>query len=267
MPLPESNADGGFDPCFYDELYNAEDRHFWFWTRNRIIEAVARSLMSAGGGSYHILEIGCGDGNATRYLQRACRRATVVGMDLFAEGLRYARARGIPLLVQADAKRPPFRIRFRMIGMFDVLEHIPGDDRFLVDLHALLHDEGRLVLTVPAHEHLWSCFDESSHHCRRYSMAELRQKLETAGYAVEYATEFMMVLYPLVWLRRLWLRGRDSASLSAAEIGRRELRVIPVVNRCLRAILAIEAPLIRRRWRIPVGTSILVIATKPSVPT
>jgi SAM-dependent methyltransferase len=262
MLLPESEFDGGFDPGFYAELYDAEDRHFWFRARNHIIEIVARSLIGDCKGQCRILEIGCGDGNTTRCLQRACKGATVIGMDLFAEGLRYARARGVRQVLQADAKRPPFCVRFRVIGMFDVLEHIPEDDGFLSELYPLLQDDGRLILTVPAHQRLWSYFDQASHHCRRYAIGELCQKLERCGYAIEYATEFMMGLYPLVWLRRLWWRRADAGSISVTEIGKRELRVNPVLNLGLRAVLAIEAPLIRRRWRMPIGSSILVIATR-----
>src|SRR5207302_1171821 len=109
------------------------------------------------------------------------------GMDLFADGLRFARAR-MPkaLLVRGDALHPPFAERFEVVGMFDVLEHVDDDLGVLCALRALIKDHGRLVLTVPAGRALWSYFDEASRHVRRYEVAELRDKLTGAGFEVEF---------------------------------------------------------------------------------
>jgi hypothetical protein len=53
-------------------------------------------------------------------------------------------------------------------------------------------------LSVPAHQSLWSYFDEVALHCRRYEVEGLRSRCLDAGFEVEYATEFMSFLYPLM---------------------------------------------------------------------
>ena len=170
---------------------------------------------------YRVLEVGCGTGNVLRMLERHCRRGTVVGMDLFAEGLHYARQRTACGLVQGDVRTPPFGAAFDLIGLFDVLEHLPDDRQILADLHRMLVPGGHLLVTVPAHRALWSYFDEAAHHCRRYAAPDLRRKLVAAGYRVDYLTQYMAALFPLVWLGRRLAAGAGGPRRGAAGPGGR----------------------------------------------
>ena len=68
----------------------------------------------------------------------------------------------------------PSHERFDTILYVDVLEHI-DDDRSEVDKAArLLALGGRLVVLAPAHQFLFSAFDRSIGHFRRYNMPSLR---------------------------------------------------------------------------------------------
>jgi SAM-dependent methyltransferase len=251
---------GGYDPSHFAKLVAVEDRHFWFRARNRIISLLARQAVAEFAAGYRVLEVGCGDGNVLRFLEEACPDGVVVGMDYFLEGLAYARGRCSCPLVQGDLKMPPFGKTFHLIGIFDVLEHLPDDRQVLRDLWQILDAQGRLLLTVPADPALWSAFDAASGHCRRYRKAELEQKLRECGYKVEYLTPYMAGIYPLVWLsRRL---GKGSGTDEMARAVERDLRVIPVLNGMLSVVLSPEIRWIRRRRRLPTGTSLLALARK-----
>jgi SAM-dependent methyltransferase len=267
---PATAKEDYYDPHFFEELFAVEDRHFWFRARNGVLSAVLRQLEVKMPKGYRILEVGCGTGNVLRVLEQICQRGLVMGMDCFAEGLRCARRRVACPLIHGDLHHAPFQEPFHLIGMFDVLEHLPDDGAVLSQLHALLADGGTLLLTVPAHQSLWSYFDEASCHYRRYELRELSEKLASAGYQVEYATEFMTSIYPLVWVgRRLAaLRQRLGGKKDANAMVTKELKVVPVINEVLARALALEAPLIARRRRLPLGTSLLAIAHKaPASPT
>jgi SAM-dependent methyltransferase len=270
LPAPDfavAASAESYDPAFFAQLFAVEDRHFWFRNRNRILGNLVCQLTYRLAPGYRVLEVGCGTGNVLRMLDRACPRGFVIGMDLFAEGLQYARRRTARPLVQGDVHAAPFAIPFDIVGLFDVLEHLPDDRQVLSDLATLLAPGGRLLLTVPAHAALWSYFDEAAHHCRRYSPADLERKLVAAGYEVEYLTQYMAILFPLVWLgRRLMaLRRQRGASRAnhAALLAGQEFRITPVINELLMALLALEVRLIARRRRLPLGTSLLAVARKP----
>jgi SAM-dependent methyltransferase len=251
-------------------LFAAEDRHFWFRARNRVIARLVRQTVKNWPPGYRVLEAGCGTGNVLRVLDRVCRNGRVVGMDLFSEGLQYAQRRTKAPLVQSDMHRTPFAVRFDMVGLFDVLEHLPDDRRVLSDLHALLRPGGVLMMTVPAHAALWSYFDEAACHCRRYSMGELESKLREVGFTVEYSTQFMSVLFPLVWggRRAAALLNRKRSPETAAqkhnEMSQQELRIVPFFNELITALLRQEERFIASRHRLPCGTSLLAIARKPT---
>ena len=251
-----------YDPAFFDPLALIEEKHFWFRARARVIAAMARTCAAGLAPGYRVLEIGCGTGNILRALQDACAQGVVTGMDLFAGGLVHARRRSNCPLVQGDVLAPPFGVPFHLIGVFDVLEHLVDDRGVLVQLRKMLAPGGRLLLTVPAHPSLWSYFDEHSCHQRRYETQELADKLSEAGFEVEYLTEYMVGIMPLMWLgRKLAGFARKRArSGNGAKTGDLDLKVVPVLNEVLAWVLARELGRISRREPLPFGASILAIA-------
>jgi SAM-dependent methyltransferase len=258
--MPRNSRDG-YEPLFFDRLASIEDHHFWFRFRNRLLVSIAQEVTKSLAPGFHILEAGCGNGNVLRFLTGTLQRGVVVGIDLFDEGLRLARRRSTAHLVRGDVHAPPFRCRFDVIGAFDVIEHLQDDCQPLRDFHHLLAEHGVLLLTVPAHLSLWSHFDEAAGHCRRYSRKQLEVILAECGFRVDYITEFMMILYPVLWLaRRLsgWRRKSGAATVDSLP----DLRVFPVLNHLLLLLLYWELPLLRRQVRIPLGSSLLVIARR-----
>jgi SAM-dependent methyltransferase len=169
--------------------------------------------------------------------------------------------------VQGNLEQPGFGVKFDMIGAFDVVEHLPDDLRIFRSIQSMLKPNGMLLLTVPAHQSLWSYFDEVSHHCRRYEKSDLRRKLNECGYEIEYFSHFMASIYPLLWLKRRanFLRRRNrnpDATGADRALTLEELRIVPVVNGLLTFALMQEARLIKSRIVLPFGSSIIVAAKR-----
>ena len=262
-PCPDGALRGGYDPAFFEQLAHIEDQHFWFRARNRLIFKLAKKITSKLSPGYLVLEVGCGTGNVLRVLREACQDGTVVGLELWFDGLRYARRRSAGLLVQGDVRDYPFSKPFSLVGMFDVLEHVQEEQETLASLWKNLAPGGTLLLTVPAHQFLWSYFDEAAHHCRRYSARGIVDKLTTAGFHVEFVSEFMASIFPIVWIVRKvrGLRGYRGADAARAQTSD-EFRLVPIFNQIMTALLTLEAGWLARGHRLPFGTSLLVIARK-----
>jgi SAM-dependent methyltransferase len=265
----KENAEGdhqSYDPDFFSLLANIEREHFWFRTRNRVIGTITEQITKDWADGYSVLEVGCGTGNVLPTLKNACPNGLVIGMDLFAEGLAYARNRTSCPLVQGDIEQPGFGSPFDLIGAFDVVEHLSDDLRVFRSLNLMLKPGGILLLTVPAHQSLWSYFDEVSHLCRRYEPADLRRKLKQSGFEIEFVSQFMATIYPLLWIiRRIKARQRTQDSHSAQtdrSLLLEELRIVPVVNGILTFILMQEAKIIRSRIALPFGSSLIVAARR-----
>jgi SAM-dependent methyltransferase len=242
----------------------AEERHFWFRSRREIVGVLARQLRGTAATPYRILEIGCGTGGMLNALRAACDGAVVIGMELFGHGLEFARRRSRALLLQGDASRPPLRRAFDLVGMFDVLEHLPDDGAILRSVRTLLVDGGALLLTVPGHPRLWSYADDASQHYRRYTLRQLASTLDDAGFDLEYATHFMVATLPLLWASRAAARASATlgtrTSADSMTLARDELRIRPLLNAVCGVVLRPEVHVVARRWRLRLGSSIAAIA-------
>lgn len=256
--MPSVSTAATFDPAHFAHLFAIEERHAWFRARRELIGQLAADVTRELPDGYQVLEVGCGTGTVLQELEKVCERGQVIGMDKFAEGLDFARQRTSCPLVVGDATDPPFGEEFAVVGLFDVLEHLRDDGEVLKRMRELLLPGGTLLLTVPADPTLWSYFDESAHHQRRYALPELQGKLRRAGFEVEYITCFMRALVPIMRAYR-----RTVPAFVGPRGANADLRVIPVVNEVLYRLLKRDLHAIQRRRQFVRGTSLLAIARRP----
>ena len=101
--------------------------------------------------------------------------------------------------------------------------------------------------------------DEYGHHHRRYRRADLAALVEGGGLELLRATSFVTLLLPLIAASR-W-RQRRSVALVDPET---EFRIDPRVDRALERVLALERRLISSGLSLPAGSSLLVVARRPS---
>jgi 2-polyprenyl-3-methyl-5-hydroxy-6-metoxy-1,4-benzoquinol methylase len=96
-----------------------------------------------------IADVGCGAGVMAAHLRRY---GEVTGVDFSGPAIEAARklAPGVVFISGSLDALPPGE-RFDVITLFDVLEHIPRDERseFLVTLRKCLTDEGTLFMSTP----------------------------------------------------------------------------------------------------------------------
>jgi SAM-dependent methyltransferase len=254
LPVFAPDSAEGFDPTAFAELAGVEETSFWFAARNAVIVwAMRRHFPDVRS----FLEVGCGTGYVLRALTDAFPNAHVHAVDLYPQGLEFARARVASANVaQADARSLPYAEVFDVVGAFDVVEHIDDDIGALRSLARAVRPGGGVILTVPQHPFLWSSFDVASHHQRRYRRTELEQKVRDVGLDVELSTSFVSLLLPLMAAARL---SRQNQPRSIAE----ELRNPPSAERAMSAACRFELALVRRGVRFPAGGSRLIVARRP----
>jgi SAM-dependent methyltransferase len=238
----------------YRLMAEVEDRHWWFASRRVITDSVMDRLALPA--NARILEAGCGTGGN---LPMLARRGTVYAMELDDEARSIAGARG---MAKIEPGRLPDMIpfgdlRFDLILMTDVLEHVDDDAGTLRALRARLQPGGFLVLTVPALQWLWSEHDVSHHHRRRYSSRHLRGLVVAAGYSVDFLSYFNSVLFPAIAAVRIIQR------LTGISGDNDDLRMPPQpLNRTLTKLFSSERHLLER-VSLPVGVSLLAVGRNP----
>jgi SAM-dependent methyltransferase len=236
----------------YQEHYEVEDRHWWFRGRWAVIEALlARTPLPP---RPRILDAGCGTGGN---LQRYARIGDVSGVDPSLEAVRFCHGRGLTSVEQAGLEDLPFEDKsFDLISATDVLEHIAAEQDALRELWRVAAPGAALLLTVPAYMWLWSEWDESLHHQRRYTRPRLRRAVEQAGWEPRIASYFNSLLLPPIALaRRLPRRsGNNKAGFDGTPAA---------LDRLLSLPMRLEARLIRAGVSLPAGVSVGIVCRKP----
>jgi hypothetical protein len=147
-----------------------------------------------------------------------------------------------------------------LILLLDVLEHILEDASALKYVATLLKPDGRVLITVPAFNLLWSDHDRTHHHCRRYTKNGLDRVLREAGFEIERITYFNTILFPVILVARLignLLPGRHSPSGDVSMPGQ-------AANAFLTKLFGSERYLLRKA-NLPVGVSVMAIAKLKTV--
>jgi len=249
-----SYPESGNDFCFA-----VEDSSFWFRHRNACILEAARLFPPPG----TVFDVGGGNGFVACALQDAGWEVVLV--EPGPRGAANALRRGVRHVVRAamdDAGFLPGTIP--AIGLFDVLEHIEDPHRFLASIKACLMPGGRIYITVPASQWLWSREDVDAGHFRRYSLPELSGTLRKAGLEVEFATHFFgfLPLPQLLWRVLPYRLGLASAPPSAERARAEHQASGSTVNRVLRVLTGRELRRLQRRRVSRFGGSCLAVARK-----
>lgn len=245
----------------YELTYRAEESHFWFVGRRRVILAwLQSSLASAGRGNatgLRLLDYGCGTGINLLHFGKL---GAAFGVDAAPEAIAFCRQRGIENVFQIqspDALETElvFGGGFDVVTMLDVLEHIPDQVATLRRIRGALRPGGRLVITVPAYDWLWSGEDVVSKHLRRYTFSSLSRVLSEAGYETVRGSYFNTLLLPLQASVVFWRRWRRPDSQAESLV-----QPLPrAFNGILTGIVTLES-LLLRNFMFPIGASLICTA-------
>jgi 2-polyprenyl-3-methyl-5-hydroxy-6-metoxy-1,4-benzoquinol methylase len=177
-----------------------------------------------------------------------------------------ARRRGVAITIQSTLEDAGFKPGcLPAVGMFDVLEHIQDDEGFLRQVSELLAPGGRLYLTTPAYQALWSTEDQFAGHYRRYTLAALRKKLAAVGLQVEFASYiFLFLPLPVLLLRALPSRLGLRRSVNLEQEVKEHGSPGGATGRILDGLLRAELKRLQDGRRLPFGGSCLVAARKPA---
>ena len=239
------------------KMLDVDEHHWWYRGRREIIRVELDRLPVPAGAV--VLDAGCGSG---RTLQDLVRFGEVYGLELNPEAAEVARGRGHGEVVVGRLEELPWADgTFDLITCLDVIEHTPNDRTTLRELARVTKPGGRLLVTVPAYQSLWSRHDEANHHYRRYARPMLTTAAREAGWDVERMTSFNSLLLAPAAAVRVAQRRRGMRSADHPDT----LHLGPAwLNRILERPLLAEARWLRRGRTLPAGLSLLAVMHKPA---
>jgi SAM-dependent methyltransferase len=196
----------------------------------------------------NVLEIGAGIGQMTTLFRAQPGVSRLVSIEPDAGFARQFRENHPEAeLIEGTIEQAPAGVDWEAIVSINVLEHIHGDEPELARYAAALRARhGALCLFVPAGPEIYAPIDKDFGHFRRYTRAELRAKLEAAGFKIERMHYYNWLGYVAWWVNFRLLKRR---SFTVAKVVAYDRAIFPLVH-------AFESTVMRP----PFGQSLLAVA-------
>lgn len=180
-------------------------RHPWELARVEIVDLLlCKHAAGTVSGSDTVLDVGCGDAFVTHSLAVRYPDARFVGVDTALDEKTKLAVQG-----QIDAENVELYASLdawdgsdgcvSAVLLMDVLEHIEDDESFLKEVASdrRVSEDAVFIVTVPAHQRLFSSHDTVLRHHRRYSSRRLTDTATAAGLdVIEAGYMFTMLLVP-----------------------------------------------------------------------
>ncbi len=235
----------------YDRMAELADVHWWYVARRRILaELIRREARPPA--KARILEIGCGTGHNLGMLGEF---GLVDGLEVDDEARGVAERRHGKAILSAPLPELTGvrRGTYDLIAALDVVEHVDDDAAALAAIAERLKPGGKLLMTVPAHQWMWSAHDTANHHKRRYSKKRLKALVEASPLQLEKIGYFNSLLFPLA------VAARGAGKLTGKDDSDDKLPPKPV-NALFERVFGLERYAVGR-LPLPPGLSLFAIAS------
>lgn len=236
----------------YRKFYEIETTHWWFSARQKIVLDIIQNRLALPHDA-KVLDVGCGTG---AILAELARQYIGYGTDTSPLAIEYCHKRGIANAFHCTLETFPLSdLRFDLITLLDVIEHIDDDLGILEQAQQRIRQEGHILVAVPAYEFLWSRYDDLNHHKRRYVKSQLIHVLRESGFTVEMCSYYNTILFPTALVKRIserFVRAKEDTTLDFPP---------PFINSALRSVFSFERFLLRR-VTLPFGLSLVALARK-----
>lgn len=236
-----------------------EDHSFWFQHRLSCIIEIFERFPPCG----PVLDVGGGNGQVSMGLQNTGFEPIL--LEPGYHGVLNAKKRGVRNIIHGGLENVDlFDKSLPAISLFDVLEHMEDEKGILNLISKKIMIGGRLYLTVPAYNFLWSHEDRYAGHFRRYRLNQIKKLLADRGFKTEFSTYlFSFLVVPLFFYKALpyfMHFKRDFRGVAASK--KEHLTSDSKLKNHILNYLKLEKWALKKQKAIPFGTTCLVVATK-----
>lgn len=235
----------------YQQTCQLEKNHWWFVARRKILKSLIQKIQPSQ--KFDILEIGAGTGGNLEMLMQFGNVSAVEPNQFAQSKIKERFANKVTLFDgELPAKLTFDHQKFDLICLFDVLEHIEDDRSSVAALHNILNPGGKIIITLPAFQSLWSPHDEAHHHFRRYNTSTFKEIIKESGLKITRISYFNFLLFPLAIVARLFKKGNLPTN--------QDFKPSPI-NALLTLIFSSER-LLLSKMNLPFGLSLFCILEK-----
>lgn len=239
--------------------FNEIEKHHWWWEgRRQILRQEIKKVKNL-----RILDIGCGTGETLTFLDSYLPIPKLSGVDSSQVAVNYAKKRGHSDIRKVDALNLPYQDNtFDYILLLDVIEHIKDDASLLSEAKRVLKKGGKILITSPALQFIWSDHDRDQGHFRRYTRTMIKKLANNEKLKIMRISYFNFFLSPAIIVIRLLSNLKPLKKLGAYDSDLNfNIAKKSFVNEILKFIFTTEIK-IMKYVSYPIGISVFALLKK-----
>ncbi len=155
-------------------------------------------------------DLGCGTGGFAKALSQSFRFTDVLLVDADPNALKRIHFPNATVIAAELDSRLSLPKTPSLISLMDVIEHVDDDYELVARAAALLAPGGMLLLSVPAHQILFSEWDAHLGHRRRYGREQLHQVVAMSGLKITCLRPMWSFLMPAGLLRKYKSQSKEN---------------------------------------------------------
>ncbi|MCR4330188.1 MAG: class I SAM-dependent methyltransferase [Candidatus Roizmanbacteria bacterium] len=232
----------------YADMYNHEKKHWWFRGKRAYLSTMLKltDLHNA-----NILDIGCGTGFTTKFLDRF---GFVTGIEQNKKAWFYAKKNKVTV-INRSANSLPFHANiFDCVTILDVLYHKQINEKVVLsEARRVLKKNSWLLITDCAHQSLFGEHDRVMQARIRFNKKGLEWTVKDAGFTIIRSSYIFASTFPLFVISRILLRNKKATHYVSSPH--------KYINAILYACIRIESKILAY-FNLPFGSSIIILAQK-----
>lgn len=244
----------------YKIMEKTANKHWWYSGRRKIVKTLIENFVPSFDSA---ADVGAGTGENLIYF---ANKGKITALEMNNEAIETIKKHFfyMPNLIVKKWKYPEeLNEKFDLILLTDVLEHIKDDKGIVNWIYEHLNKKGYCLITVPAHQFLWTQMDEVAKHYKRYNIKEIKELF--SKFQTIKLSYYNFFLFPIKFAFALIVNTLRKFNLNNSKRSYNEIAVsgmfMRIINEIMKVILKSESKILLKR-NLPFGVSIVGLFQK-----